>query len=60
MTERGSPRVHGSIAFLDCEVVGSHPYGDHTIFVGEVRDAVVGDGEPLVFFDGRFQGVEKS
>ena len=25
MTERGSPKVIGSIAFLDCEVVGSHP-----------------------------------
>ena len=56
MTERGSPMVAGAIAFLDCEVVGSHPYGDHTIFVGEVKDVVVGDGEPLVFFDGRFRG----
>ena len=60
MTERGSPKVIGSIAFLDCEVVGSHPYGDHTIFVGEVMDAVVEGGEPLVFFDGRFQDLEKA
>ena len=56
MTERGSPRVTGAIAFLDCEVVGSHPCGDHTIFVGEVKDAIVGHGEPLAFFDGRFRG----
>ena len=55
MTERGSPMVAGAIAFLDCEVVGSHPYGDHTIFVGEVKDAVLGDGEPLVFFEACFQ-----
>ena len=53
MTERGSPMVGGAIAFLDSEVVGSHPY--HTIFVGEVKDAVVGDGEPLVFFEACFQ-----
>ena len=59
MTERGSPKVLGSIAFLDCEVVGSHPHGDHVIFVGEVKDAVVGDGEPLVFFDGRFLAREE-
>ena len=59
MTERGSPKVAGSIALLDCEVVGSHAHGDHTIFVGEVKDAIVEDGEPLVFFDGRFQDLDK-
>jgi flavin reductase (DIM6/NTAB) family NADH-FMN oxidoreductase RutF len=60
MTERGSPKVKGSIAFLDCDVVGAHPHGDHTIFVGEVKDAVAQDGEPLVFFEGRFQALDRS
>ena len=59
LTERGSPRVKGCIAFLDCDVVGAHPHGDHTIFVGEVKDALTGDGEPLVFYEGNFLGLDR-
>jgi len=54
----GAPIVDGSLAYLDCRVVGRYPGGDHTIFVGEVADAGRLDGgEPLVFYEGRYAGL---
>ena len=54
----GAPIVDGSLAYLDCRVVGRYPGGDHTIFVGEVVDAGRLDvGDPLVFYEGRYLGL---
>ena len=54
----GAPIIDGSIAYLDCRIVGRYPGGDHTIFVGEVVDAGRLDGgEPLVFYEGRYLGL---
>ncbi|MEM1634809.1 MAG: flavin reductase family protein [Thermosphaera sp.] len=32
----GVPSVKEAVANLECRVVGSHDYGDHTLFIGEV------------------------
>jgi flavin reductase len=54
----GAPIIDGSLAYLDCRIVGRYPGGDHTIFVGEVVDAGWLDGgEPLVFYEGRYGGL---
>jgi flavin reductase (DIM6/NTAB) family NADH-FMN oxidoreductase RutF len=39
---------------MDCKVVNEHVAGDHTIFIGEVEEINVGDGRPLLFYEGRF------
>ena len=54
MTERGSAIVDDSLAQMDCRVVNEYVAGDHTIFIGEVEEINVGDGRPLLFFEGRF------
>ena len=54
MTERGSAVVEGSLAQMDCRVVTEHEAGDHTIFIGEVEEINLGDGRPLLFYEGRF------
>ncbi len=47
----GSPIVEGCPAYLDCRLVASHPAGTHTIFLGEVVEAVRRqDGAPLLYF----------
>jgi flavin reductase (DIM6/NTAB) family NADH-FMN oxidoreductase RutF len=31
--------------------------GDHTVFIAEVEDGVVAEGEPLLFFKGRYRNI---
>jgi flavin reductase (DIM6/NTAB) family NADH-FMN oxidoreductase RutF len=53
-TDRGAATVDGSLAHMDCKVVTEHVAGDHTIFIAEVEEIEVGDGRPLLYFEGRF------
>ena len=46
------PFLKNSLASMECDVVNMHKEGDHTIFIGEVKDIVVADGPPLLFFKG--------
>ena len=50
----GTPVVADTLANLDCEVVQAHAAGDHTIFVGEVKEVSVSEGNPLFYFRGRY------
>jgi flavin reductase (DIM6/NTAB) family NADH-FMN oxidoreductase RutF len=50
----GMPVLKGALANLDCAVVGAHSAGDHTIFVGEVKEIALGEGPPLLYFRGRY------
>lgn len=50
----GRPVLENALANLDCRTVNAHQAGDHTIFVAEVRDVALGDGEPLLYFRGRY------
>jgi flavin reductase (DIM6/NTAB) family NADH-FMN oxidoreductase RutF len=54
--ETGSPIVDGAIAFFDCRLVGQHPGGDHTIFIGEIVAAGFEEAvEPLIWFGSRYR-----
>jgi flavin reductase (DIM6/NTAB) family NADH-FMN oxidoreductase RutF len=53
----GTPVLENALANLDCRVVDAHAAGDHTIFVGEVREIILGVGSPLLYFRGRY-GME--
>ncbi len=50
----GMPALKGALAQLDCDVVSDYEAGDHTIFVGEVKEVSVGEGTPLLYFRGRY------
>lgn len=49
----GSPLVPGSLAVFSCTTHATIDGGDHVIFIGRVRQARIGEGEPLVFAAGR-------
>lgn len=47
----GSPILPESLAWIDCTVWAMYEGGDHTIFVGEVRDLSVSDLDmPLLYY----------
>ncbi len=50
----GMPVLENVLANLDCRVVDTHSAGDHTIFVAEVREVLLGEGLPLVYFRGQY------
>ena len=55
MAEGDVPFLNGSMVSFACEVVGSHVYGDHTVYMGEVKAVrQEEDGEPLMFFKSRW------
>lgn len=56
-TRHGTPMLHGSLAFLECRLHSAQEAGDHTIFIAEVEDVVVRDGDPLLFFRGQYRQI---
>jgi flavin reductase (DIM6/NTAB) family NADH-FMN oxidoreductase RutF len=56
-TQHGTPMLHGALAYLECRLHSSQDAGDHTIFIAEVEDVVVHEGEPLLFFRGKYREV---
>lgn len=52
--QTGAPVLEGALAWLDCSLRHAFPAGDHSIFVGEVERAGARDGDPLLYFRGRF------
>jgi flavin reductase (DIM6/NTAB) family NADH-FMN oxidoreductase RutF len=39
---------------LACNVYQAHEAGDHTLYIGEVINLNVQDGEPLAFYEGKY------
>jgi flavin reductase (DIM6/NTAB) family NADH-FMN oxidoreductase RutF len=56
-TQHGTPVLHGSLAYLECRLHSAQVAGDHTIFIAEVEDVVVREGQPLLFFRGKYRKV---
>jgi flavin reductase (DIM6/NTAB) family NADH-FMN oxidoreductase RutF len=56
-TAHGTPVLHGALAYLECRLHTAQDAGDHTIFIAEVEDVVVREGDPLLFFRGKYRKV---
>jgi flavin reductase (DIM6/NTAB) family NADH-FMN oxidoreductase RutF len=56
-TTHGTPILHGSLAYLECRLHSAQNAGDHTIFIAEVEEVVVREGQPLLFFRGKYRQV---
>lgn len=55
----GMPVIDGALANITCDVHNAHIEGDHTLFIGKVRDIALKDGEekPLTYFSGRYYEI---
>ena len=54
LTDDGMPLLPGVLARFDCRAHAVHEGGDHAILVGRVTRAAMRDGEPLIFWGGRY------
>ena len=56
----GVPVLDNSMVFMSCQVVGSHVYGDHTVYLGEVQEIRRNDTDnPLLFFRSRWCNLDQ-
>jgi flavin reductase (DIM6/NTAB) family NADH-FMN oxidoreductase RutF len=56
-TQHGTPVLHDALAYLECRLHTAQDAGDHTIFIAEVEDVVVRQGDPLVYFRGEYREI---
>jgi flavin reductase (DIM6/NTAB) family NADH-FMN oxidoreductase RutF len=56
-TAHGTSVLQGALAYLECRLHSTQTAGDHTIFIAEVEEVVVRDGEPLLYFRGQYREV---
>jgi flavin reductase len=56
-TVHGTPVLRGALAYLECKLKSTQEAGDHTIFIAEVENVEVREGEPLLFFRGRYRHI---
>jgi flavin reductase (DIM6/NTAB) family NADH-FMN oxidoreductase RutF len=50
----GVPLIEEAIAHFVVETVEAHPAGDHTLYIARVEHFDSSDGEPLLFYGGRY------
>jgi flavin reductase (DIM6/NTAB) family NADH-FMN oxidoreductase RutF len=55
--EHGVPVISGSLAWAVCDLHDLIAGGDHTIAIGKVIALGLGEGEPLLWYAGRYQGL---
>ncbi len=55
----GMPVIEGALANITCDVHNIHVEGDHTLYIGKVRDIALKEGEekPLTYFSGRYYDI---
>lgn len=58
VTERGVPRLADTLAWFECRTHQIYDCGDHFIIIGEVIDYDALDGQPLLFFGGKYAAIE--
>ena len=51
------PLIPGALAHLICNITGVHDAGDHTLFIGEVTYLNYTEGDPLLYFAGKYAHV---
>jgi len=50
----GAPILGSALAYLDCRLVEVLPGGDHDIFIGEIVAGDSREGEPLLYYRGKY------
>lgn len=53
------PAIKDSLATMTCNVCQEVEAGDHILFIGEVTGLRTNEGDPLLFYKGKYHGLTK-
>ncbi len=56
--EHGIPVLDACLANLECRLIDRFEVGDHTIFIGQVEEARITEGDPLLYFRSDYRLIE--
>lgn len=51
----GTPILEETLGHIECRIVETLEGGDHVIHIGQVEDAEAREGQPLIFFRGKYR-----
>jgi 3-hydroxy-9,10-secoandrosta-1,3,5(10)-triene-9,17-dione monooxygenase reductase component len=51
----GCPVVAGAVGVVECITHAVNTFGDHDIFIGDIRRVAVFPGDPLLYFRGKYR-----
>ena len=51
------PILTDALAHVECVTVNAHVEGDHTVFIGRVEACGTTDGDPLLYFRGKYASL---
>ncbi|MEO8572330.1 MAG: flavin reductase family protein [Pyrinomonadaceae bacterium] len=51
------PVLAAALVTLECRLANAFDGGDHMVFVGEVENVSIKDGDPLVYFHGNYRDL---
>ncbi|HVR43138.1 MAG TPA: flavin reductase family protein [Thermoanaerobaculia bacterium] len=54
------PVLERALAVIECRLHATLPGGDHTVYVGEVVGAELGEGRPLIYYRGTYHTLAES
>ncbi len=54
VAETGAPILVDVLGYVDCRLVDVLPGGDHDLFIGEIVAGDAAEGQPLLFYRGRY------
>ncbi|WP_223805944.1 flavin reductase family protein [Ornithinibacillus gellani] len=56
---RGMPVVADALAAIACEVKDMVKAGDHMIFIAEVKDLIMKDDKPVLYYAGKYRNLSE-
>ncbi|HEX6595231.1 MAG TPA: flavin reductase family protein [Bacillota bacterium] len=54
------PVLKEALLTVTCDVDAIHKAGDHMLFVGAVTDFAMGNGDPLLFYGGKYRTLDRT
>lgn len=57
---QGVPLLNGCLSRFECETTATHDAGDHSIIVARVSRVTTRQGDPLLFFGGKYGGFTEA